>query len=185
MITEEQRNKARAELPQEIEELYSSKMSTAINKEMSEKYGLEGDKGSSFLDVTGDVILGFYKISDLPKLLQTEVGMDLENAKKLTSQLIDVWEPIVKREEAEVKAQKDEVASLADKIEAIEPTQNKEGGFRDGKDLSHEEVKPIPAAVAEVDRPHGYGALPQNQDKPEDEPVIKATSQEEIRPNTF
>lgn len=119
MVDIETRRRIYLKAPTEIRALYDSETTNELNDQLVEKYQITEDKRGVFLDVTGDVILGFHKIAELPRLLQKQVGLSQEDAKRLTSELIDAWGPVVEREAAEAKAKKDEVASLADKIAAI------------------------------------------------------------------
>ena len=154
-----------------------------LNEELIKKYDIATEKTGNFIDVVENVTLGFNKISELPNQLQLKVGLSKEDAQRLTSELIDAWGPIVEREEAEATEKKESVASLADKIAAIKPQET------EGVEVSHEEVrtpepaKPIRTMQQDVDRAHGYGAPePGRQSAPtDDEPVIKATPQDELR----
>lgn len=190
MATEDEKWEHYKNSPQEIKDLYSSKLANALNAELQEKYGIPSKVSANYLDITGDVILGYRKIAELPFLLQTQVGLSQEAARQLTSELIDAWEPVVLREEAEAKNTKESVASLADKIAAIKPTATltTEPTTSTAETVSpaeFEPVKPMRTKLDDIDdkKPvHGYGALQTNPtESAEDEPVVKATSFEDLR----
>ena len=198
MISEQQRKDAFKAAPEKIQELYDSPLANALNGEMREKYSIPDEKNGDFLEVTGDVILGYNKIAELPMLFQTRVGLDKEAAHKLTSDLIDAWEPIVIREASEVEQKKDQMTGLAEKIAAIKPSEPAPAAQPQATEPAAEQV--ASAAVAESDetvtpaqpirtmqtdmdnagKVHGYGALPENKSD-DDEPVVKATSFDDLR----
>lgn len=153
----------------------------ALNKEMREKYQIPEEKRRLFLGVTGDVILGFNKIADLPRLLQEQVGLSREAALNLTKDLTDAWGPIVEREAKEAEAKKSSVGELANKIAAIEPTKPTP---EDAEAPEPTPVTPIRTMNLDAAKVHGYGAQPVTPPTPtpSDEPVIKATPQDEIKP---
>lgn len=175
----------------EVQKLYSSEVANALNQELREKYLIPEDKTGAFLAVTGDIILGFRKLSELPYLLQTDVGLSQESARQLTSELIDAWEPVVLREETEMQTKKDSVASLADKIAAIKPTVAPTATptpiAGTVPPAEFEAVKPMRTMQSDIDdkKPvHGYGALQAAATEThQDEPVVKATSFEDLRLN--
>jgi len=172
IITEDERVSTYRTSEEAIRELYASEDVSNAIFELQKKVNL-GEKSKLVSTIVGDVILGFYKISDLPRLLSAETGMTKEDAQKLVSNIIDFLSPIVEREAAEARAKKDEVTSLADKIAAIQATPE--------TTAEHEPVKPIRTMTADMNRVHGYGALPPTEST-EDEPAVKATSQYDIRP---
>lgn len=164
-----------------------------INEEIVKKYSIPETKVPMYIEIVENVVLGFNKISDLPRLLQQNVGLDKETAQKLVAELIDAWGLIVEREENEERARKQEVSSLADKIEAIKPVEPT-SELKPAEETpttpvtqtvspTEPVVKPIRTMDADMQKVHGYGALAENLNaQTEDEPVIKATSQDEIKP---
>lgn len=192
-MTDNERLKKFEEAPDNIKVLYSSPLAQALTKEMTEKYSVNNEAKDKYLDVTGDVILGFRKIAELPYLLQTEVGLSQEAARQLTGELIDAWEPVVLREEEETQQKKASVASLADKIAAIKPSTftapapaSPEPASAPTPAADFESVKPMRTMQSDIDdkQPvHGYGALrmPEPATTHDDEPVIKATPLDELR----
>jgi len=170
-ITNEQRRIKLESLDEQLRDLYSSDNTTRMLKAFGEEFKIE--KRFEFTVAVGDLILGFYKVAELPKILQLSVGLTPEDAKRLASVMIEFLSPVMEREAAEAKAKKDEVASLADKIAAIQATPE--------TTAEHEPVKPIRTMTADINRAHGYGAMPSTEST-EDEPAVKATSQDDIRP---
>lgn len=161
-----------------------------LNEEMIKKYNILPEKSANFTETIDSIVFGFKKIAELPYLLQTEVGLSPEAARQLTSELIDAWEPVVLREETEMQTKKDSVASLADKIAAIKPAATPIASTitSEGETIApvaFEAVKPMRTMQSDIDdkKPvHGYGALSNLQTETHtDEPVIKATSFEDLR----
>lgn len=189
LITNQQRQEAYKKLPEEIKLLYSSDSSTALGKTLKEKYSIDNNNYGAFLDATGDVILGFYKIADLPKLLQENAKLAPDVAKKITAELIEVWEYIVQREtdqakanqeksEAEAAAKKESISTLTEKLKTTPPSTPAEAAEK------HETIAPIRTMQTDA-RMHGYGAKLEQEQQEVAETLVKATPQDEIqKPST-
>jgi len=62
----------------------------------------------------GDTILGFYHTKDLPKLLETEVGVSAENAEKIVAELAEFLSPVLAREAATTNPKQAGLQELTD-----------------------------------------------------------------------
>ena len=205
MITREERSKRFSELPEKFQELYSSPIASAFNAEMSEKYSLTPEQHGSFMEMTGDVILGFYKTAELLPILQKQLKLEPDLTKKLVADCIDYLGPVLEREAAETEAKKAEMTNLANKIAAIPPAEAAEPQPAVSTDQSvptslptqqppsaanqqsvptPEPAKPIHTMEADMNRAHGYGYSTQQNTSEADEPVVQATPQDKLRPNS-
>lgn len=146
----EQRMQTYDALPPEMKVLYSSESAAALNRQLMERFSIPAEMTNAFLDATGDVILGFNKISDLPRILQQQVDLSADDAQRLTSQLIEFLGPVVAREEAEAKAKQNDLKALAEKFA------NKENAAHQEESVSA--VEPIRTMEGDMNRVHGYGA---------------------------
>jgi len=190
-ITNDQRRAQFDSLSEQLKDMYTSDNTTRMIKAFSEEFKIE--KRPEFTETIGDIILGFYKIAELPRLLQFNVGLSAEVSKRLASEMIEFLSPLIEHEAAEARTKKDSIASLADKIAAIKPigapattpvdTATTPAGTVPPSEF--EPVKPMRTMQTDIDdkKPvHGYGALqattPETHD---DEPVIKATSFDDLR----
>ena len=72
--------------------MYSSKETGDTLKPIREKHNISID--SNFVDIIGDIILGFYPKSSLPTLLMQEIGISKEEADSTASELASFLKPI-------------------------------------------------------------------------------------------
>ncbi len=162
-----------------------------MNEEMVKKYNVPPEKSFLYSEVIDRVVFGFDQTSQLPYLLQTEVGLSKENSLALTKDIAELLKPVLVREETEMQTKKDSVASLADKIAAIKPTVAPTATptpiAGTVPPAEFEAVKPMRTMQSDIDdkKPvHGYGALQAAATEThQDEPVVKATSFEDLRLN--
>lgn len=113
-ITHEQRKQRREKLPLEIQEFYGSVELARHIKAVRDTYGIPED--SRFIDAIGDVILGFYSISELPHLLKNRLNVGDSTAIRITSDLID-FIPL----EYQESQQHDAAGTVSDTSEKIDP----------------------------------------------------------------
>lgn len=204
MPTREERLNKLRNADDKIKELYDSPVANALNAEMREKYEIPEDKTAAYLHATGDVILGFYTTAELPRLLQTEVGLSKEAALNLIKDITEFLGPVFEREAAAAAAKKDELTGLAEKIAAIKPLEpaaltapaTPASNAATNPQLS-QPVEPAPqitpatpirTMATDAARAHGYGAAvskpataqPATTDVAE--PIHTATPQDQLRP---
>jgi len=156
-----------ASLPEEMKRLYSSEEATAVSKLVISKFNLTPEQAALFLDLTGDVILGFNRISDMPRLFQQKLGLSADQSQRMTSNLIDFLEPVVHREEQGASMKKEEIAQLA---RAFAKPENLSSVQSDH--ASSTGVEPIRTMEGDMHRVHGYGAYVAKRDgDPEEAPL--------------
>ncbi len=91
-ITKEMRLAAFSQLPESYASMYSSEESGELFLSLIKKYSVS-DK-YALINVVGDIILGFYPISDLKKLMVENVKVSSDEADKIASDLKEFLEPI-------------------------------------------------------------------------------------------
>lgn len=87
MITRDLRIATLKKSSDAIFQLYSSLETARLLRHIREKYNI--NKDSSFVDIIGDIILGFYPKSDLRKLLVENVKISEDTAQKIEFDLKD------------------------------------------------------------------------------------------------
>lgn len=174
-ITEENRRKRFRAADEPIRELYGDIQLGEKLTELRMHFVPNTDK-KTFIDCVGDTILGFYKTGELPRILQEQSDVSADDSQRIVSELIEFLSPVIERE----NKQKKDLTELADTIqkrgtETATQTQTT-------NDAS-EGVQPVRTMQRDINRIHGYGAQPQNEQ--DDGPVVKALSQEEtFRPTS-
>jgi|GEM_PF-1898779 len=88
-LTFEKRREKLKTLPEEIQNLYWMPESGEILYKTYKKYNLPEEKYKNFGIAVGDVILGFYKKSDLPKVLMAELSVTEDVANTMSLDLKD------------------------------------------------------------------------------------------------
>jgi len=84
-------------LSPELQELYASEETAILYDQLEGRYGIKNK--IAFIDSIGDTILGFYSVSELPTVLQTEVGLTQEQAQRIVSDLTEFLSPVLEREQ--------------------------------------------------------------------------------------
>jgi len=164
-ITHEQRMQVYENLPIEMKRLYSSQEAASLNRLIIEKFKLNTKQANDFMDISGDVILGFYRISDMSRMFQQKLGMSADESQRMTSQLLDFLEPIVRREEQEATLKKEELAHLANTFAQPENIGKSEVRPHETPEVAN--VEPIRTMEQDMSRIHGYGAYTQAREESE------------------
>lgn len=155
------------ELDQASQDLYGSPQSGMRLAEIYKRFSLPEELYKQYAESVGDVILGFNKISDLPRILQQKLNTSADESQRITSSLIELLAPIVKREEAETKAKQDSLKNLAQNF--AKPAQaSSEAPQAPAPEIQADAVEPIRTMEGDINRIHSYGAY-QNQQR-EDTP---------------
>lgn len=202
--------KALPELPEEIQDLYSSTQAAARNKKIKQKFDFSESEYDGFLEVTGDVIFGFNKVSELPDAL-VQIGFEAEKAKQITSELLEFLGPVIEAEKNGRTTRADVVTGEDLEVAVENPTDTTpppelvtEAPIETTEEAASvlppappETVVPVEAPEEPIDptavRPlrtmaedmkavHGYGAL-QNQDtepEPDDDTPVHSSSQDQV-----
>jgi hypothetical protein len=135
-------------------------------------FRLPEDQYKAYAEIVGDTILGFYRITDIPRLLQQKLKVSADDSQRITSKLIDFLSPLVKREEEEAQAKKAELNKLADTFASPEGITAK-----GATPIDTENVEPIRTMEEDMHRVHGYGAYREAQDK---EDAVHQSSQDDV-----
>ncbi len=159
-----------------IQNLFASPESGTTLSETFKKYNLDEELYKKYAQLVGDVILGFYKIVDLPQLLQKRLGVSADEAQRITSDLIEFLSPVAKQEEREVTEKKESLTKLADSFKSPQKVSSGES-LEPAADVALEKVEPIRTMQRDATRIHGYGSVSTNTD--EDEPTVKALDQDQ------
>lgn len=148
-------------LSENLQRLYASPESGRELSLIFEQYRLQEALYPIYAEIVGDTILGYYRLSDLPRLLQQRMKLSADESQRVTSKLLDFLSPVVRREEEERKAKTSEYQELAQKVAAVKPND---------APLSIEKVEPLRTMETDMHRVHGYGAQYQStlQDEEED-----------------
>lgn len=142
-----------ATLSENLQNLYSAPESGQFMHQIFQRFGCDEANYLTYAEVVGDTILGINRITDMPRLFQQKLGLSADEAQRMTSQLIDFLEPVVRREEQEATMKKEEMAALAQTFatpENLSKTQTQQTPL--------ENVEPIRTMEQDIHRVHGYGA---------------------------
>lgn len=183
------RQQAYLAAPESIQHCYSSRDAAKLNKAIQEKFDLTATQFDSFLEVSGDTILGFYQTKDLPGLLQKEAGLSADTAQHIVASLAEHLTPVLERERMLANPKLGEVKALHQQFSvsggqpgataaATVPPPTAE------EPESMHNVTPMRTMAGDMNRIHGYGAYRQaNPAATTEEPVVRAKPQEEILRN--
>jgi hypothetical protein len=164
MLNKQQRIDAFEKSSQQIQNLYVSMELTYLLKKLSEQ--IQTEKQGDFIDCVGDTILGFYMISDMPRLFQQKLNLSADDSQRMTSKLIEILSPVVRREEEAAQNKKEELNKLAQTFAKPAapaqpaPVEEYQGG-----------VEPIRTMEQDMNRVHGYGAYREQQEQQEEKVV--------------
>jgi hypothetical protein len=164
--TQEKRMEVYESLSESLKKLYSSEEAAALNRSLIEKYSIPLEKVDDFLNIIGDVILGFHKISDMPQLFQQKIGVSADESQRMTSRVIEFLGPVVKREEEEAKLKRGEMTKLVGIFAHPEgiAAENKVDTVVSDEDA----VLPLRTMEDDMNRVHGYGAYQEQREKDEE-----------------
>jgi hypothetical protein len=115
-VTDEERDQAYDSAPEVVRFLWASPESGERLRSIFSKHGLSEEVYRPYALTVGDVILGFYKQSELPQLLKSALGVDDVKAIRLTADLLDFLAPL-NGEEAKTTH---EVPTIANEIAQTE-----------------------------------------------------------------
>lgn len=167
-VTEETRLEAYKKSDDEIKNLYESPSSGEIMIKIYEKYLTPETNYRLYASLIGDVILGFHKTTDLPRLFQSQLNISADEAQRMTADLLEFLSPVLEREENEKGIKKEEIDKLAQTFK--EATEKRPAEITpEGKP---EDIKPLRTMAADMNRAHGYGSQTNNTD--EEEPIVKS-----------
>jgi hypothetical protein len=176
--------------PEHISEMYSSFELGEIIDSLHKKYSIEDIP--SFVHSIGDTILGFYKISELPALLQKEVEVSADDAMRIMGELEEFLAPVIAREKGEVNPNRAELQELqktmASPPTTTVPTAQPADSTEESTPAPQEPHSPVQAMrtmEGDMSRVHGYGAyraeFPEEQKEAEHtEKVIRSASQQDL-----
>ncbi len=162
-IQEQQRVEAYRNASEDVRALY---VSDALTEQVDKLYTLFGitEPFKVLSDIVGDTILGFTKITDMPRLFQTKLKVSADESQRITSQLIELLAPVVQREEEASKVKKEDLTKLADTFSKPEGLKNSPTPNAQYADV----VEPIRTMSGDMNRVHGYGAYRTNNESNND-----------------
>lgn len=143
-----------------LQELYGSPASGEEMYRIYSAFRLSPESYKAYAEIVGDTILGFNKITDIPRLLQQKLGVSADESQRITSKLIDFLSLVVQREEEGTRIKKEELGKLADTFAAPENL-NKTSA----SDMQKEHIEQIHTMEGDMQRVHGYGAYTELQEK--------------------
>ena len=86
-LTQQQREERYMNSPEHIKEMYAGESGGEALRAAFECYRIADELYPIYATIVGDVILGFYRRSDLPKLLMIELGVSETIAEKVSKEL--------------------------------------------------------------------------------------------------
>lgn len=183
-------------LPATLQTLYDQPESGKTMRLVYEKFFDGPEQYVSFGHTVGDTILGLHPVTELPKKLQTNLQVDEDTAKAITSELIEFLSPVIEHEKIDPliatnvsvtshtetdKSTLDEQTEPAvvtpQDIEQLEPAIEE----TPATDTS-ETVKPLRTMAEDMKIVHGYGAYRDENPLPEEhdaEEPVHTTNQDE------
>lgn len=171
-ISEHQRVETYRNAPDNVRDLYVSEQITEQLDILHTSFKIPVTF-REFSTVIGDGILGFYKISDIPKVLQEKFGLTQETSKNIVSQLSNLLEPILHPDDTAQLTQKTDLQRLAEQFaeksrlaqtatltqtQASPEISNPEPTATKPEETAHENVQPLRTMQGDINRIHGYGA---------------------------
>jgi hypothetical protein len=158
------------ELPEVFQNLYGSPQSGERMRSIFTMFELPEERYSVYAEIVGDTILGFNKLSDMPRLLQQKLNLGADLSQRITSRLVDFLTPVVRREEEEARAKKAEMEALRESVSAAKATPV--------EDAAVNPVAAVRTMESDINRVHGYGAYREAQTDADD--VVHRSTQEDI-----
>ena len=178
-ITPQMRNEEYRKLHPILQMTYGSDEATKMNSIIIHKHELDEDQAKEYMHVVGDTILGFHKTADIPRLLQERVGVGADQSHRIMSDLIEYLSPVIEREQKTTNIKKEDIDKLAETFEAANQGRPKEVR----PEGSPGDVQPLRTMRGDMNRVHGYGAFTA-QETNDDEPVVQASTQDELVSST-
>lgn len=172
-LTRETRMSKLATSTTAVKHLYTNEEAGAKYREVFDASGLPEEKYTNYVLTVGDVVLGFYPISELATLLKSNSKIDEQTAKKITADLIDFLSPLVNRSEENVAVSVPD--PLTDTVPvAVTPPEPAQPAPEPAPVPEVEEpvVQPLRTMEHDMDRIHGYGAYRKMYPDPEVESAI-------------
>lgn len=185
---EQQREKALSVLESPYLELYSSSRASKLNRLLITKYHIAENSIDTFLNITGDTILGIESINSIPEKLQTELDMSADESQRVMSDLSDFLSPVIQRERTAGEPDRSGLQELQQNFKSLReealqaPKENQVPETTPPENLpvatpadtapnqpptihvapaatkSSYTVEPMRTMVSDVTRIHGYGA---------------------------
>jgi len=205
MITQEQRDEVLENLDAQRLAVYTHPNNGETMRSVFDKHRSLDSNYLLYINTIGDTILGFYKTTELPKLLQKKVGVSADDAMRIVSDLQDFLAPVIAREKGEINPNQAELKELQKTFTPAPtttptqetPMQITQRGVQENvsvvtsapttpsEQTDIEKVKPMRTMEEDMDRVHGYGAYrAQFPDEAQEiehvEEVIRSASQEDI-----
>ncbi len=199
------RNELYKKLSTQLQDLYASPESGALLRQVFTTYQLNNSLYTKYVRCVGDTILGFYKTTDIPELLQKEVGVSADDAQRIFSDLQSFLAPVIEREKNEENPNRPELKELEevfqkqpaqttapdvteDTIPESEQTPTPNTTAPTQQDSTQIQKKPpvgIHTMETDINRIHGYGAYrakfpDEVAESAHKEEVIRSASQEEL-----
>jgi hypothetical protein len=75
-------------IPKHLKSLYSSDEAMEFSKVIKSTYDLDGDQYNHYLDISGDLALGFFPASDLKQKLQDALGLEPDVAQAMYDDIV-------------------------------------------------------------------------------------------------
>jgi len=100
-------------------ELYSSSRASKLNRLLITQYNIAENRIDTFLNITGDVILGLENTNSIPKKLQTELGMSADDAQRIMGDLSGFLAPVIERERAAQEPNRDGLKELQQNFKTL------------------------------------------------------------------
>lgn len=144
---------------------------------MATTYGL--GTPSKLITIVGDVILGFHKTTDLPKLFQEQLLVGADQAQRMTADLLEFLSPVIEREEQEAREQVVKKKTAVNGLQNTIATANNQP--EEAEPITT--VKPLNASEPETKRALSHGAYSNNKTDVE-EPIIASNQESLLRPAT-
>ena len=180
-ITDKQRIEKARTLRTTFDHLYSAPESGAVMSRIYDKYQLPPQQYLTYSRIVGDVILGFLTTAQLPKLLETELGIDEATAIAVVEDLRDFLAPVYDRENGRLPAEPEpepsyeeqahEAAAPADTLRKANPEWNIANTAAQtgdavtppatsdtSEETTMETIVPMRTMEGDIQKIHGYGA---------------------------
>ena len=155
-ITPEQRSEKFQNSSSEIQILYSSSESGVFLRKIFNKYNLDESLYKIYAITSGNVVLGFHSISDLPQKFSENLSIDDTKAESITADLIDFLSPVLKEQESGTETQKTTFSPTPQAMQ--QPVATPEVSQQPPTEIPPSTVEPLRTMEHDMDRIHGYGS---------------------------
>lgn len=190
-ITDEARRSAVQALTPALEHAYSAPESGETMMRVFTSLIEDLEQYVTYATIVGDTILGFHHSSQLPALLQQQLGVSADTAQHIVASLAELLTPVLEREKLQANPKLAEMKQLHDQFTAAPgtapstpaatPTATPSPTIPESApaDASND-VQPMRTMAGDMNRVHGYGAYRQINPDSESEPVAHAQSQDDL-----